>query len=684
MADERQNRKRRAPIKHEQGFSGVPGKHEGGGKYPAYREDPFQRIVDVNWTAAAVILAQQGLLGTNLAPSFLSATGTDWTDSGFEADPVAHDITATGASGEGFTVIARGGWLVYGEPKDGDPCFIAVTPCGGVYRGVEDEDTIVWTYVCGLNNLPLAEFYGYGFEYNSTICGVSFAGEMFFIGLAAGNTDDPTFLACSSDGENWQFVKIFADTQGAAESDNYASRYSGNVAYSPEFGLYCITGTIDATFAVGDNLRRNILFMWDTSTDGLNWSGGSFDHSPEAPITGMGGPPSGFGNIAYGNGLFVAIGSKHATADVIDSVYQGTAAVAVSSDGNVWDYIDLPEAALSNCSEYIAYVNADAGGFFFATGVVAGGSLEVSNYLWTSPTGTEWTLQSAADRTSVNYEGASVVSDPVGTVLAFPACAGDNHAGAIFVSGDRAAQIRYAKMEARDSPQEWIAVGDITDTSGFGQILSGAYAKIDGRPTFVFGGNCTRGGDTTTNIAVIVYSHDGLTWTDALLRPLASVNSMVWDVNDKHFYADVHDFDIGELPYRSPDGINWTPVTDGTFTADHYRYTSAYANAYDITTDTTIDLAINGLAHVAKNACFGPNEVYDVATGLDPVRATNAVAYAGGIWIMGGFADASLAAGTSTSIDNGQTWTVVSTGKLGMDWDAQIEFVLGAPIEDFS
>ena len=63
--------------------------------------------------------------------------------------------------------------------------------------------------------------------------------------------------------------------------------------------------------------------------------------------------------------------------------------------------------------------------------------------------------------------------------------------------------------------------------------------------------------------------------------------------------------------------------------------------------------------------------------GFDRVHS---VAFANGIWTVGGFGSGDLDSITAASIDNGDTWTVVTTGDLGSSEDFKIVTMVGGSI----
>src|SRR5580765_8265493 len=105
------------------------------------------------------------------------------------------DDVAAGASGLGFTVMTRG-LICFGEPRDGEPCFMAVPgykhdPNGGaqaIKRGTLRADgTLQWSDIGG------------GID----LCALTFAGGAFHAVYCAKSGYGPTRIDTSFDGKTW-------------------------------------------------------------------------------------------------------------------------------------------------------------------------------------------------------------------------------------------------------------------------------------------------------------------------------------------------------------------------------------------------------------------------------------------------------------------------------------------------
>lgn len=269
--------------------------------------------------------------------------------------------------------------------------------------------------------------------------------------------------------------------------------------------------------------------------------------------------------------------------------------------------------------------------------------------------------------------------------------------GGIFVSGDFCCYQRAARMEKNDSPQNWVPLGTLQFTPGGGTFAS-TYAKIGNLPTFVIGGH------DGNRSSIIMRSHDGLKWEFVWRKANEGIESLVWDPDEKRFYAWYGDENsLGKLCYYSPDGLRWFQSL--TYFDDHCKgFVRGVADGvygYDPANDILIfpgsplhgqDLDAVGLAqflgvYVIVDASTKFAQIYKVDTGL---RENACVAYVGGIWIAAGTAPVATdlfgyqpRSGTATSIDGGANWEVVSQGPLKMSGDWDVTTVIGAPIQHF-
>ena len=146
--------------------------------------------------------------------------------------------------------------------------------------------------------------------------------------------------------------------------------------------------------------------------------------------------------------------------------------------------------------------------------------------------------------------------------------------GGTFVSGDNCCFIRYCKLETLTTAQPWQGLGAF-DFLESGHIGAASYAKINGLPTFLMGGN----NDLFHGVpfgAVIMVSHDGLAWTSVFSMVDALIEDLYWNPQDELFYVDVLVIGTGASAgqpgvWSSPDGITWTGLP-GDWYWDHVLF----------------------------------------------------------------------------------------------------------------
>jgi len=166
------------------------------------------------------------------------------------------------------------------------------------------------------------------------------------IWVASGTTSDPIVLSTSSDGINWIPVPVDPFVGGSA-------------------GVRFVNGVFYATGSTPNNTICR-------STDGINW---------EPLVLFPGGIVC---NVAYGNGIWIAVGSNQ----------ERTQSIAISPDGIIWNPVDSPFTGQSG--QDIAYGN----GLWIAVG-----SSNTGVNMATSTDGMVW-----------NPVGCSFASDLVGII----------------------------------------------------------------------------------------------------------------------------------------------------------------------------------------------------------------------------------------------------------------------------
>lgn len=345
---------------------------------PPWRLDPLQNIINVQYETPPALLISLSS-GGGYQGHLTTSDGVD-----YQEEPLDEaNEPAMAASGLGWTVVTSmaggfaGDLVAFGNPADGDACFIVARWDGAIERGVLDDDgELVWSVV-GAAPIVLEE--------GDLLESVSFAGGAFFVSVNKWQTAE-SHLMVSFNGEAFTnvgntFPGVAEASVGAGEDPESLSlrATSGAVAYNEDIELYVRVGVfrrhwLDVTsldedpeedfplHEFGDN------FMWATSPDGLSWSPG-FDLTETAGIdpTGHGSPGgtaiSMASNLTFGNGVFVAAGAyKHAVAvpdeeQIYTDIYHhqlAAAAAIVSTDGEGWTTIQMPDQSV-----YLNYPSTD-------------------------------------------------------------------------------------------------------------------------------------------------------------------------------------------------------------------------------------------------------------------------------------------------------------------------------------
>lgn len=226
----------------------------------------------------------------------------------------------------------------------------------------------------------------------------------------------------------------------------------------------------------------------------------------------------------------------------------------------------------------------------------------------------------------------------------------------VFASGDICCFIRAAYVPKPTLNQHWVGIGPIGFTED-GDCYSASYAVIDGKPTFLIGGDSFN--QTPYYGGLIMASHNGFYWFEGFYLPQTSSNvgiaNLVWDPRTRRFYAN---------PYN---GDCWTSATG--------------ISGWEKISDNFWDHCINGYPDGIVGYNPGSRKHIYPADVPSDVIAANCVAFANGIWMAGGstVGNSLGRSCTASSIDDGETWYVVSSGDLGMTEDFGIEAIVGSP-----
>jgi hypothetical protein len=232
----------------------------------AYSPDLLTNIYNVQWGSA-----QQGLLAEYPpgpgAPLFeniqdvMKGIPTAYALDSGEAFPGIN----MGASGLGYTVLTKG-LVCFGQPRDGDACFIAAP--GFQYYSNGGSDALKRGFLDADGKLVWKDT-GDG---TGKLIALAFAGEAFFAVHAKANGGST--ISTSFDGENWISNPAFSDEASMGGAVAAVRKNDGEL-------LYTSCGEIAQPSEDIRNFVSNLA--WATSTDGSVWSAGSNPGSMAEP-----------------------------------------------------------------------------------------------------------------------------------------------------------------------------------------------------------------------------------------------------------------------------------------------------------------------------------------------------------------------------------------------------------------
>ncbi len=340
---------------------------------PPYQLDPFQNIVNCQFAGEKAVFVG---LGDRALES--SSTFTDlYSEDGFALSSLLNGVCA--ASGFGRTVVVGAGvgmtatqsdFVAFGKPVDGPACFIIARRSGAIERGVIENGELAWSSVGSLST----DVYVYSCH---------FAGDAFFIGYKRNDDPDRFFFAVSFDGmafslgiEPFPGAKTHANGTG---TDGTLPSFieGGGIAYNAQSRQYVAVGWFQRN-AVGEFFNgvilveadaSNLNFVSSSSGNGLSWSPRFNDTETglfgEGAVGGLGGSDQPFCSVAFGNGRFVACGSRKAAfpqPDFFDVALQSWMAAATTSlDGSSWS----APVDLSGALPATAHTHSTASGVVF-------------------------------------------------------------------------------------------------------------------------------------------------------------------------------------------------------------------------------------------------------------------------------------------------------------------------------
>jgi hypothetical protein len=348
--------------------------------------DFLTRVVNVKWTGAP----EQGLLATGSVFS-LDTMVAIALDTGESFPGIS-----CGATGNAITVLTSG-IVVFGEPRDGDACFMACIDGRTILRGIDDDKGgIAWSPIHNVAGLTA----------------LSFAKDAFFVTYSMDKTTDP-LCALSFDGQSFSEIGNIYSSVPPSPPD---LRFSGAIAHNGTG--YAAAGMYQAIPSQYDQNGADVFFpddysmMWAFSNNGTAWGSGYSPNETTNPGANPVGAPladfiSAYTNIAGGAGLFVAAATTRipwVAIPVEDTgthnimVTRATASAAVSDDGHSWTTIPLPgviegdysDRGTKNNSSYsdsVAFIkteNNGSGGYFLisSNGILTQGEFERPAVSW--------------------------------------------------------------------------------------------------------------------------------------------------------------------------------------------------------------------------------------------------------------------------------------------------------------
>jgi len=244
--------------------------------------------------------------------------------------------------------------------------------------------------------------------------------------------------------------------------------------------------------------------------------------------------------------------------------------------------------------------------------------------------------------------------------------------GGVFASGDECCWERYTSYPDNKKILPWLPLGSLA-FSPSGSTVSSAYGKTPHGPLFMLGGTGPGGG-------ILMTSPNGYSWTNqGVGQYFNNVGGLVYDYDENLFFAT----EDGTRCIYSADGTSWFNSGDDFFS--HCKGiipdTPMGVYGYDSSSDMIIYPDGEGNAVAVVNASFMGAEEFTIWTGVPYVSC---VAYAGGIWHVGGGGSHFGNSVTSTSINGGEDWFLSSVGTLGVsDGDFAVLTMIGAPIQHF-
>ncbi len=389
------------------------------GKQP-YQSGLLSRITAIHFPSRPVGVAEQGLLALDIGgASTAIALDTGESFSGISTGATGRLISATP-----FTVLTPG-IVVWGQPRNGNACFMACVNGTTILRGIEDVggdmEGIVWNPVYTADGL----------------IALSFAGGGFFVVYQpsdSGRLDS----SCAVSFDGLSFSEIGNLYGGLPSLSLHDGLTPGSVAFNGRgyatAGMYFSDANYPQYLAARDS-----NMAWASSGDGSSWSASCSpdemtDPGMNADYINLASTGYAYTTIAGGAGRFVAAATSR-------SVFQSTfpvpgtggeefskwvfptAAAAVSNDGSSWTTVKLPGATEGNFVQHdatfystaesdalsVAFVRTGgSGGYFIITAngaMQSGGDTTSASWCWKGD-GYSWQMVKQANDASLRILSA--------------------------------------------------------------------------------------------------------------------------------------------------------------------------------------------------------------------------------------------------------------------------------------
>jgi prepilin-type N-terminal cleavage/methylation domain-containing protein len=428
-----------------------------------------------------------------------------------------------------------------------------------------------------------------------------------------------------------------------------------SVAYGG--GLYVLVG--------GNYTEQPIL----TSADGVTWTPRTIS------------PATGFREVVYGGGKFVAISADnkfyvssdgiawssyagllppHAWRRWTDITYGGgkfvatsqsgdsTSAIATSADGATWTFSTIPTLGADSQPVPADWSNITYGGGMFVAYTPASSTHQII----TSPDGIAWTARDAhIDSPDTVFSG--IAYDPANTRFVVTTSIDYGSQGVALVSSDGGLTWQNNPMPNVRWGEVSFGAGLFTAVHTYGNIIT----SPDGVTWTSRSGasqrwHVTHGGSGFVSVSEVdnsaCKSADGITWSCADM-----IAAQQWEnlslANGKYFVNDRY----GKVSYSS-NGTSWSPVNSSGAGSSATGWTPiAYGNGM------YVQIANSNAA--GNNLSTSPDGITWTLRAMPASKTAGALIFAGGKFVAGN-------AGYSLTSNDGINWTVNTSAQVPGVW----------------